>query len=83
MITRTQAVRAGYREEFHEEGHPAPGRHVRNFTWRASGRCKTWARSAYAFKLPIKYGYNGPSTYITEETAGQYHLASECPFKVA
>lgn len=87
MVTRAQAITAGQawgRTEFHYEGctrtiGPRGGVTVKIETWRSNGACKTWSTRPAEYQLPIKYGFNGPYSYITERSASEFHLAADCP----
>jgi hypothetical protein len=83
MVTKAQAMTC---REFHANGcvrmpdGPRGGKgktHIE--VWRANGRCQTWRTRPDDFKLPVKYGFKGPYTYITNGNAEQFHVASECP----
>jgi hypothetical protein len=83
MVTKEQAMRG---HDFHYTGKhecsrtvgPRGGVTVKVVAIRATGMCKTWVRSPDRFKLPIAYGLYEHS-YLTEQNAAQFHLASECP----
>jgi hypothetical protein len=86
MITKEQAITAGegFRMEFHFNGctrtiGPRGGVKTKVEIWRANGKCQTWKTRPDEFSLPIKHGFNGPYSYITEKNASGWHLASECP----
>jgi hypothetical protein len=83
MITKQQAMTESY---FHYTGNEPCKRTVglrggvteKVTNVRANGKCKTWKRSPERFQLPFKYGMYGHG-YITEDNAGDFHVASECP----
>jgi hypothetical protein len=83
MITREQALAADYRTEFHagecvKTIGPRGGEKLRQETWRVNGKCKVWKREPARFQLPLKFGFNGPYTYLDETNAHLFHLAAEC-----
>jgi hypothetical protein len=83
MVTKQQAQDAGWRTEFHRGAckvHVGPRGGVTTTieTWRVNGRCQTWKRDPSRFCLPVKYGFNGPYTHITDHNAADWHAASEC-----
>lgn len=83
MITRAQALAADYRTEFHagecvKTIGPRGGERLKIETWRVNGKCQTWKRSPERFSLPLKYGFNGPYTYLDETNAHLFHPATEC-----
>lgn len=89
MVTKQQAIDAGYRAEFHFTGnHPCSkvegprGGITTNITVaRASGNVKTWKTRPEEFRLPIKHGmYQSGS--INDGNADAWHLATECPAKL-
>lgn len=45
---------------------------------RPSGKCHTWVTRPTEFKLPVKHGMYDNS-YITQDNAADFHLASDCP----
>lgn len=50
--------------------------------WRRNGKVTLWKLKPNRFSLPVKYGlgrYKGAYTYIDENSAENFHLASECP----
>jgi hypothetical protein len=87
MITKEQAVQVGNgfgRTEFHFGAckrtiGPRGGVTDTVEVWRSNGKCQTWTTRPTEFSLPIKQGYNGPCTYLTQYHAKMFHLASECP----
>jgi hypothetical protein len=83
MVTKEQAIAMQQRTEVHygeckDLIGPRGGRKQFREVWRVNGACKTWKTRPDEFSLPIKYGYNGPYTYITETNCHKFHLATEC-----
>jgi hypothetical protein len=83
MVSKAQAVSAHHRQEFHHglclDVHGPRGAvgHHRE-VWRVNGACKVWKTRPEAFSLPIKYGFRGPYSYITEQNAAEFHAAEDC-----
>jgi hypothetical protein len=66
MITKNDAIKAGYRDEFHHVSLTnADGTPVR---CRVNGKCKVWKRDPQRFSLPVKYGMK-QCFYLDELTA--------------
>lgn len=87
MVTKEQAIIAGYRTEFHYGDTNGFCRKIIGKRgeikdiieiWRSNGKCQTWKTRPNEFSLPIKYGSKGPHSYITHLNNQSYHLASEC-----
>ena len=83
MITREQAIRLCSGEELHygeciATCGPRGGVRQKIERWRVNGRTKVWAKSPARFHVPIKYGFRGPYSYLTEDNANEFHRASEC-----
>ncbi len=86
MITRDDAIRIGAawgRTELHfgncsKHVGPRGGVTYKREVWRTNGACKTWKTRPNEFSLPIKYGFNGPYSYVTQSNAGDWHLADAC-----
>jgi hypothetical protein len=87
MVTKEQAVSAGYRATFHYTGRnggckrtvgPRGGVTESIVSVRASGACQIWKRDAGRFRLPVKYGLY-ESSAIEQTSAVDFHLASDCP----
>lgn len=49
---------------------------------RPSGGLQTWKRDPERFRLPVKYGLR-ESSAITQDNAGDWHLAADCPLATA
>lgn len=82
-MTKEQALQLTYRQELHAGEcrtvvGPRGGTKTKTETWRVNGAVKTWKTRPEAFQVPLKYGYNGPYTYLTERNMDEFHLASEC-----
>ena len=81
MITRKQALED---HDFHEQGscylRQGPrGGLVFHFTnWRRNGQTKLWKRDPNRFRIPIKTGFYGPCSYLTNENLDEFHSHSEC-----
>lgn len=81
MITRHQAL---FEDNFHEEGscylRQGPrGGLVFHFTnWRKNGKIKLWVRNPFKFRIPIKTGFRGPYSYLTDQNLKDFHSSSEC-----
>lgn len=83
MITKEQAIKLTHRDELHygeciDIVGPKGGLKSKRETWRVNGRAQTWKRDPARFSVPLKYGFNGPYTYLTQDNAEDFHLASEC-----
>lgn len=80
MVTKQQAMTA---REFHYGTcklivGPRGGTTDKREVWRANGACKLWKTRPDDFSLPIKYGFNGPYSYINNLNAEEFHVAAEC-----
>lgn len=83
MITREQALNLHSRTELHcgECKHIISKRGAERFesdVWRVNGATQTWKTRPNAFFVPIKHGFNGPYSYMRQDNADAFHLASEC-----
>lgn len=83
MVTREQALQLRHRDELHAGEckvtiGPRGGTTDRREVWRVNGQTKTWKTDATRFQVPLKYGFNGPYTYLDETNANLFHLAAEC-----
>lgn len=83
MITKEMAINLNYRDEVHfkecrKKVGPRGGITVTNCIVRVNGKVKTWVREPNRFRIPIKHGLY-ESGYITEYTAGDFHLPKDCP----
>lgn len=83
MITKEQAMTAN---EFHFDDckivtGPRGGNRVKIEVWRRSGKTKTWKTRPNDWRIPVKHGLY-LSHEITHETAGAYHVASDCPLQM-
>ena len=83
-MTRAQAIEAG--GKYHSELHygecktvvgPRGGEKHKIEIWRVNGACKLWKTRPERFMLPIKWGFKGPYSYVTENNAALFHLADE------
>lgn len=85
MVTKSQAVKAKYRQEFHY-GACSRMKGIRGGVTehivrvRVSGRCQTWVRVPEQFHLPVKYGLF-ESYSINNHNAGQFHSEKDCPLR--
>lgn len=80
MVTKQQAMTERH---FHMNGcsktvGPRGGETFTCYRWRASGMCQTWKTRPDDFRLPIKFGMYR-SYKLTQDTAHEFHVASECP----
>lgn len=81
MITKEQALT---NHDFHEEDscylRQGPrGGLVFHFTnWRKNGQTKLWKTRPNEFCIPIKTGFRGPYSYLTNENLQDFHLPEEC-----
>lgn len=83
MITREQALNLHSRAELHcgECKHIISKRGAEQFkseVWRVNGLTRIWKTKPTEFSVPIKYGFNGPYSYVHQDNADAFHLASEC-----
>lgn len=83
MVTKEQAIAAHHRAEFHRglclDVHgPRGGVAQHREVWRVNGACKTWKTRPADFSLPLKYGFKGPYTYLTQDNAGDFHASEDC-----
>lgn len=85
MITKAQAVELGNRQgtEIHygecvRTVGPRGGETLKIERWRSNGGCKLWKTRPEEFSLPIKWGYKGPYSYLTQDNAGDFHLGQDC-----
>lgn len=83
MITYDQAIGLRHGAEIHKNGctrHIGPRGGVREdrIVYRVSGAVKTWKTRAGEFQVPIKYGFYGPSGYLTHANASDFHLPDDC-----
>lgn len=83
MVTKEMAMAAGYRDEFHygnciDTTGPRGGQTSHREVWRVNGACKTWKTRPDEFSLPVKYGFRGPYSYITQANAADFHAAADC-----
>lgn len=74
---------ADHREEFHAGTcsvitGPKGGVREKHEVWRVNGKCQTWKTRPEAFSLPLKYGFKGPYTYLTQDNAADFHAAEDC-----
>jgi len=74
VITKEQAVGTDNKEFHSSLWHNKDGTCER---WRRNGNTKTWKTRVSEFLIPVKHGMRDFS-YITDENAGEFHLASEC-----
>jgi hypothetical protein len=83
MVTIDQAMTVN---DFHYTGRhtcsktvgPRGGVTTRIVEVRRSGKTQTWKRDVSRFRVPVKYGLY-ESGEITEQNAGDWHVAGECP----
>lgn len=68
---------APYRSEIHETGIFLSGGTCR--IWRVNGAIQTWKRDSSRVKVPIKTGFRGPYSYVTETNLDRWHLPENCP----
>jgi hypothetical protein len=86
MITKEQAIAAGdLGADLHYDlpckvilG-PRGGKTYHIQKWRVNGKCKTWKTRPNNFRLPVKYGFNGPYDYITNYNCDMWHFSDDCP----
>jgi len=81
MLTREQALTA---QEFHANGctrviGPRGGPHVGVTAYRRASQTHTWKRRSECFQFTVKFGMNPRTHTITELSAAQYHVPTECP----
>jgi hypothetical protein len=74
--------------KYHDEVHYGPCRRIvgprggvslKREVWRVNGRVRTWKTRPDDVEVPIKYGFNGPYSYIRAYNMGEFHLPAECP----
>ena len=65
-VTKEEAMRATYRQEF--TGMGARGKVI---TVRVNGACKTWKTRPNDFRLPVKYGFR-ECGYIDQDNASDW-----------
>jgi hypothetical protein len=86
-MTFEQAKALQYRQEVHcgecvTRIGPRGGSKTKTETWRVNGQVKLWKTRPEEIEVPVKYGFNGPYTYIRASNLDQWHLASECSPRV-
>lgn len=84
MITKEQALTQNH---FHENGckitlGPRGGKRYHMTFWRRNGATKTWVTRPEHFRVPIKHGFYGPCSYITQDNAHEFHTEETCPARV-
>lgn len=85
-MTRDEAIKAGdsfSRVELHagpctRRIGPRGGTKEHSEVWRTNGKCQTWKTRPEDFRLPIKYGFNGPYSEVTPRNADLFHTADAC-----
>lgn len=85
MITFEQALTANHFHENHAEVQPPDGprggkNYVKIYEHRRNGATQTWKTRPGEFRIPVKYGLRGYGQ-ITNNNAGEFHVAEECPLK--
>ena len=83
MLTRQQALNLLHGDHLHVNGclktiGPRGGVKIKIEVWRVNGAIKIW-KTSDRFRIPIKFGFSGPYSYITEHNLNQFHLAGDCP----
>lgn len=84
MVTKDQCIQAGEKGgQFHfgvcgRKVGPLGGIKLRIQVCRVNGKCQTWKRDPFRFRLPVKYGLYGYGE-ITDKNCENFHLDTECP----
>jgi hypothetical protein len=86
MVTYEQAVNAQHGDEFHYTGNhdctravgPRGGVCESITRARVTGKCRTWKRKPYKFRLPVKHGLY-ESGAIDDCNRACWHRAEDCP----
>lgn len=57
---------------------PRGGVTITREVWRRNGSTKRWKRQPNRFSIPVKYGFRGPYTYVTDDNAHMFHAEAAC-----
>lgn len=82
-MTRDEALALSYRDEVHageciDTIGPRGGKTSKREVWRVNGQIKRWKTDPERFEIPLKYGFNGPYTYLDNTNVQLFHVATGC-----
>lgn len=83
MVTKEQALALTLRDELHYGTctvtvGPRGGSVSKTEVWRVNGAVKVWKTRPDDFSVPLKYGYNGPYSYLDQNNTAEFHLEADC-----